>query len=275
MQPFDGIGSEPLRPDRRKSTNWRNFRISLSVSIQTVKRILRILAACLIVLTLSVGTIVWLHRGTPVSLARRDLRPLTPLQAAIVKGERDQLTWGTGYDGRYCQISYPGGDVPKAMGACTDVVIRAYRYAGIDLQRLIHEDMVKAWKKYPRYHGLAAPDTNIDQRRVPNQAEYFRRHWKTLTCDPSDPKDWQAGDVVEWKILGHYEHTGLLCDDLDSSGFPMVVDNLGSGPHEEDVLRALGWKVTGHFRCPLRDCVVPRKPAPSLNKFSFTRQQAA
>lgn len=187
--------------------------------------------------------------------AHKDVRPMTPLQRVIVGGARDQLTWGTGYDARYCQISYPDGDVPRKMGACTDVVIRAYRCAGIDLQELIHKDMERAWGKYPRYKGLGAPDSNIDQRRVPNQAEYFRRHWKTLTANPSNPKDWQPGDVVEWKIFGKYEHTGLLCDDLDTAGFPFVIHNIGSGPEEQDVLRALGWKITGHFRCPLKASV--------------------
>ena len=47
------------------------------------------------------------------------------------------------YDPAYFSISYPGGDVPKDKGVCTDVVIRTFRKIGIDLQKLIQEDNEK------------------------------------------------------------------------------------------------------------------------------------
>lgn len=164
----------------------------------------------------------------------------------IVEGARDQLTWGTHYDPAYVKIAYPGGDPPKKQGVCTDVVIRAFRHAGIDLQKLIHEDMKGAWSLYPRYAGRTAPDTNIDHRRVPNQREFFKRHALSL----STRGDWRSGDIVEWKLDNGRDHTGIVTDRKGRSGLPLVIHNIGAGPQEEDVLTS--WKVVAHFRYPKR-----------------------
>jgi uncharacterized protein len=80
------------------------------------------------------------------------------------------------YDGSYRRIGYPGGDVPADLGVCTDVVIRAYRKLGIDLQVRVHEDMARAFEAYPKLWGLDRPDTNIDHRRVQNLQTFLRRH---------------------------------------------------------------------------------------------------
>lgn len=80
------------------------------------------------------------------------------------------------YDPSYFSITYPNGDVPKNKGVCTDVVIRTYRKANIDLQKEVHEDMVKHFNLYPKTWGLKKPDTNIDHRRVLNLMTFFNRH---------------------------------------------------------------------------------------------------
>src|SRR5215510_11945310 len=79
------------------------------------------------------------------------------------------------YDGTYRRIPYPMGDVPADTGVCTDVVIRAYRAVGVDLQQRVHEDMQAAFRAYPRLWGMRGPDSNIDHRRVPNLQTFFRR----------------------------------------------------------------------------------------------------
>jgi len=61
------------------------------------------------------------------------------------------------YDPGYFRMAYPNGDVPANKGVCTDVVIRAYRKFGIDLQRLVHEDMRANFGKYPKSWGLSKP----------------------------------------------------------------------------------------------------------------------
>ena len=79
------------------------------------------------------------------------------------------------YDPTYFKINYPNGDVPSNKGVCTDVVIRAYRKLGIDLQKEVHEDMVANFTKYPNLEkwGLKTTDKNIDHRRVPNLEVFF------------------------------------------------------------------------------------------------------
>lgn len=173
--------------------------------------------------------------------------PMNSFQKAVVEGLRDQLNWGTGYDASYREIPYPDGDVPKKMGACTDVVIRAYRHAGIDLQQLIHDDIACAWASYPHMYKLSGPNPNIDHRRVPNQRVYFERHWKWLTTDKKKTQDWEPGDVVEWRMPDKGTHTGVLTERLDNAGLPCVIENLGSGPEEDDAL-ATDWEIIGHFR---------------------------
>jgi uncharacterized protein YijF (DUF1287 family) len=79
------------------------------------------------------------------------------------------------YDGSYRRMAYPGGDVPESIGVCTDVVIRAYRRVGVDLQVKVHEDMTRAFRAYPQLWRLSRPDPNIDHRRVPNLQAFFRR----------------------------------------------------------------------------------------------------
>jgi uncharacterized protein YijF (DUF1287 family) len=146
-------------------------------------------------------------------------------------------------------MHYPGGDVARDHGVCTDVVIRSFRAAGYDLQKLIHEDMKSHFSAYPRNWGLTRPDTNIDHRRVPNQMVFFRRFGKTLPLGTTGAPaaTWQPGDVIYWKLNSGLDHCGVVSDTRNKAGLPLVIHNLGRTA-EEDVLTA--WKITGHFRYP-------------------------
>ena len=152
----------------------------------------------------------------------------------VVMAARAQVGVTRGYDPSYRRIAYPGGDVPLHTGVCTDVLIRAFRAAGIDLQKLVHEDMRRDFRAYPRNWGLSRPDPNIDHRRVPNLAAFFRRAGKSVRGD------FLPGDIVTWRLPSGVPHIGIV------TGGRRVVHNIGSGAQEEDVLRA--WPVTGHFR---------------------------
>jgi uncharacterized protein len=169
----------------------------------------------------------------------------------IVAGARAEVARGVDYKAAYEQISYPGGDVPRDHGVCTDVVIRAFRSAGMDLQKLIHEDMRANFRAYPKNWGLKRPDTNIDHRRVPNQMTFFRRKGLTLPLATTGVAagTWRAGDVVCWKLDSGLDHCGVVSDRQGRNGVPHVIHNLGRAA-EEDVLTA--WKITGHFRYPKR-----------------------
>ena len=165
----------------------------------------------------------------------------------VFENAHQQLQTTPGYSQEYFVISYPGGDVPTGTGACTDVVIRAFRAAGVDLQKEVHEDMAANFNLYPRKWGLAKTDTNIDHRRVPNLQAFFSRKGKSLPVTHI-AKEFQPGDVVTWDLDDRgTTHIGLVSNIWnDSTGHYLIIHNIGGGVHAED--RLFAWTVTGHFR---------------------------
>jgi len=152
------------------------------------------------------------------------------------------------YDPAYVRISYPGGDVPADTGVCTDEIIRSYRRVGVDLQKEVHEDMVRNFGVYPRSWRwlLSRPDPNIDHRRVPNLMVFFARKGESLSLS-GRADDYTPGDLVTWDLGGGVPHIGVVVDQKSAtSGRYMLVHNIGQGPRMEDVL--FNWKVTGHYR---------------------------
>ena len=152
------------------------------------------------------------------------------------------------YDGRYIAIDYPNGDVPDNIVVCTDVIIRIYRELGIDLQRLVHEDMVTDFASYPskRMWGLSATDKNIDHRRVPNLQTFFNRHGQKLQVSHR-ASDYLAGDLVTWLVNGNLPHIGIVTNKKDSdSQTPLIIHNIGAGPQLQNML--FSFPITGHYR---------------------------
>ena len=150
------------------------------------------------------------------------------------------------YDPGYVAIAYPGGDVPADSGVCSDEIIRSYRALGIDLQREVHEDIVKDFSAYPMDRWRQArPDRNIDHRRVPNLMVFFARKGEELPVSDR-AEDYQPGDLVAWDLGNGHLHIGIVVDPKAISGRPMIVHNIGAGPKMEDVL--FDWKIVGHYR---------------------------
>jgi uncharacterized protein YijF (DUF1287 family) len=152
-----------------------------------------------------------------------------------------------GYTQSYFVIPYPNGDVPMETGACTDVIIRSFRAAGIDLQREVHEDMKAAWAAYPRKWGNVRPDTNIDHRRVPNLRTWFERKGKSLPISIV-AANYRPGDVVSWDLDGRgTTHIGIVSNLRNSSNSRyLIIHNIGGGTNAED--RLFDWEITGHYR---------------------------
>lgn len=160
----------------------------------------------------------------------------------LVAAARGQVGVTLGYDGSYARLKYPGGDVPIERGVCTDVLVRAYRALGTDLQVLVHEDLSANWARYPHAWG-PAPDRNIDHRRVPNLETWFRRRAEVLAVSRR-AADYSVGDIVSWRLANGLPHIGIVSR-ADPEA-PLVVHNIGAGAREEPVL--FEYRIVGHFR---------------------------
>ena len=204
--------------------------------------------------------------ATPQQAARRDEpRPKpssgSPFLDRLSDAAVERTNHEVRYDPTYFVIGYPGGDVPAEVGVCTDEVIRSYRAVGVDLQRLVHEDMDASFAAYPRKWGLKKTDTNIDHRRVPNLMVFFERAGAALPVT-ADARDYKPGDVVTWDLGGGLTHIGVVVavpSAADESRL-QIVHNIGAGPKMEDVL--FNWQITGHYRYTGPKPATTPKPAP-------------
>lgn len=167
---------------------------------------------------------------------------------AVVEAARAQVGRTKVYDGAYVALKYPGGDVPIERGVCTDVVIRALRTGrGMDLQKLVHEDMKRHFGAYPKLWGLKGTDRNIDHRRVPNLQTYFKRQGYAVAVT-REKEDYRPGDLVTCTVPPNLPHIMVVSDRRSAEGVPLVIHNIGRGAREEDVL--FTYPLTGHYRLP-------------------------
>ena len=160
---------------------------------------------------------------------------------------RAQIGVTVSYDPAYMKLAYPGGDVPADRGVCTDVIVRAFRKVGLDLQQSLHEDMARAFSVYPQQWSLRGPDANIDHRRVPNLARYFERRGKKLPVT-KDAADYRAGDLVTCIVPPHLPHIMIVsaASAPDDPQRHLVIHNIGHGAREED--RLFEFELSGHYR---------------------------
>lgn len=176
------------------------------------------------------------------------LHEIQPVEVRkVLESALEQTRTTTEYTQDYFAIPYPNGDVPLETGACTDVIIRAFRNAGVDLQKDVHEDMRPNFRHYPQKWGLSKPDTNIDHRRVPNLRTYFARKQVSLSVSQR-AEDYLPGDVVTWDLDGKgMTHIGIVSNRMNrTNGRYLIVHNIGEGTRLED--RLFDWKITGRYR---------------------------
>ncbi len=174
----------------------------------------------------------------------------------LAAAAKQQLGVTTGYDPQYRKLPYPNGDVPPTTGVCADVIIRAARVAlNLDLQRLVHEDMLKDFAAYPKTWNMHAPDVNIDHRRVLNLEVYWRRQgaqlWAATGKVPGNfpTQTVQVGDELTWLLGGKLPHVGIVV----STGIlgARVVHNIGGGVEESALFGFMSQNAKGHFRWPV------------------------
>ena len=164
----------------------------------------------------------------------------------LTTAARDQVGVTLTYDPGYAKLAFPGGDVPRDRGVCTDVVIRALRDGwGIDLQLAVNRDMKAHFADYPAFWGLTTTDRNIDHRRVPNLQTLLARIGAEVPLEEG-PVPYLPGDIITWKLPGNLDHIGIISDRRSSDGTPLVLHNIGRGAQEEDILFA--YPMTGHYR---------------------------
>lgn len=189
---------------------------------------------------------------TPVSQTSAVEKPkVAVVQSESIKKVLESLLAQTkttiGYDPNYVVIPYPMGDVKPETGVCTDVVIRSFRNAGVDLQKEVHEDMTANFSAYPKKWGLPAPDSNIDHRRVPNLQTFFTRKGKSLRITDK-AEDYKSGDVVAYDLDGKgMTHVGVVSNlwNEDTKRYS-IIHNIGGGTKAEDAV--FNWKIIGHYR---------------------------
>ena len=168
-------------------------------------------------------------------------------EASVVARARREIDLVSTYDGSWMQTSgYPMGDVPESRGACTDVVVRSLREIGVDLQELVHEDIIRDMSAY----GVTAADSHIDHRRLSTMFTFMTRNAMPLSLDVHDRKAWRPGDIVfvawSFKKGAPAEHVGVISDHIGPRGMPMVIEN--GGPHAVESDSLGKGKIVGHFR---------------------------
>jgi uncharacterized protein len=193
------------------------------------------------------STVITLPKEADITQSLK--KAATPAEKIVLRARLEAVRQ-VRYDASYTQLSYPNGDVPDDRGACSDVIVRALRAAGYDLQTLINQDKKAHPDKYPTIGATRASDSNIDHRRALNHIAYFDRHAQRLTesLAPSHLAQWQPGDLVYVDLGGGILHCGVVSDNKDSAGRPFLLHNIGPAASEEDVLDR--WRIVRHFRFP-------------------------
>ena len=170
------------------------------------------------------------------AVQRKDAASTSDFGARLAAVARRQTSHFVFYNPAYMKIGYPMGDVPAYFGVCTDVVVRAYRALGIDLQVLVHKS------------GAGSGDTNIDHRRVEVLRRFFARAGTSLPIT-ANPADYKPGDIVTYYMPNGWlskTHIAIVAAEKTATGVPLIVHNRGWGVQAEDWLFAE--KITGHFR---------------------------
>ena len=194
----------------------------------------RALMATLFLLTSFIATSASLCGSLVQASENKDQDQQQTFQQRLAKAALERTKNLVIYNPKYFKIPYPNGDVPPHFGVCTDVVIRAYRAVGIDLQKDVHQKM--------------GGDRNIAHRRVKVLEKFFKRHGQPLPVS-KDPKDYKPGDIVTYYLkeaISSKDHIAIVSDKIGVSGNPMIIHNIGLGPKLDDDL--FTYQLTGHYR---------------------------
>lgn len=246
LDTIEYIGPRPVKPQKRPNFlgGWVVLLIAAGAAYFFGKDLLPLVRA----------------QQVTASSARADVL-ISSLQPSAIPGERlaaaalQRTQSLVAYEDAYYAVSYPNGDIPSDKGRAEDLLVRSYRALGIDLQKLVHEDMTEHFSEYPQIFSRKTADPNIDHRLTPNLQRFLRRMGSEqfVTDDtgqevPSrDAIDYLPGDVIAWRLPGGRSHIGIVVPGPgDRRHEPWVVHNMDAGPVWENSL--FDSKITGHYR---------------------------
>ncbi|AHB47724.1 hypothetical protein W911_03810 [Hyphomicrobium nitrativorans NL23] len=209
-------------------------------------------------------TVADAERNAPVMTGTLPVSTAAPVSLSpeafglrLAEAAEAQTTVFVVYNDTYRSIAYPMGDVHHMFGVCTDVVVRAYRALGLDLQALVHQTR------------SGRGDRNIDHRRTEVLRRFFAAHGESLPVSPF-AEDYRPGDIVTYhrpQNRGSRSHIAIVSSEIAPSGRPMIVHNRGWGPQLEDALFVD--RITGHYRyrgpMPVQEARAPERAAPSIS----------
>lgn len=204
------------------------------MKLRAVRLLMAVALTCLIVCSVGAGSAMAVKAG-----AEKDSGAETASETfgvRLAQAARAQIATLVIYDPTYRKLDYPMGDVPWYLGVCTDVIVRAYRQLGIDLQPLVHRS------------GVGSGDRNIDHRRVTVLRNFFRRNGTALPVT-DNPENFLPGDIVSYYVpdgMFSKTHIAIVSDRKTWEGVPMIIHNRGYSVQEEDALFAE--EMTGHYR---------------------------
>ncbi|MDY0000645.1 MAG: DUF1287 domain-containing protein [Polyangia bacterium] len=198
---------------------------------------------------LRVGSPVVIHGGGPrPPWPDRDADGIPDGPDALLGAHKAALN-GARYHESYLRLPFPGGDVPAGIGVCTDVVVRALRNAGIDLQVELNRHIKARPRLYP---WIDRPDPNIDHRRVRNLLVWFKAHARSVGASAGNERRRALlpGDIVFLDTLPRPgpDHLGIVSDTLGPGGWPLIVNNWTVGFRTQAMDLLPGVPITHHFR---------------------------
>lgn len=236
MRPIEYIGAAPMKKKRRSSLGgWLLVAFALVLGGFFLRPLIPFLRAQ-----------QELTSDANVREAVSELRSDGDFNSLLAAAALERTQEDVSYDGSYFKIDFPGGDISSDRGKAEDLIVRAYRAVGVDLQVDVHADIKENFHSYPQIFNSKAPDTNIDHRRVQNLQRFFTRKGKSLAVT-SDPGDYQVGDVVIWQLLDGNKHIGIVVPGPGAlKTDKWIVHNIGSGPEWENKL--FDYRLDGHYR---------------------------
>lgn len=130
------------------------------------------------------------------------------------------------------------------MGAA-GVLVTAYQHGlGLDMVKLLHDDMASAFTEYPQLWDERGVNAQMDQTRVKNWERFFHRSTPDVQSEPV-----HVGDVIFWQLEGKTTtHLGIVVPGPGVHAAEMwVVHDLDDGVKWENSMQEMG-RVIGRFR---------------------------